>query len=123
MVHDPTTLEVSFPLSVVAPFLEATPGRVLPVVERGHYVGLIAADHLAGLVEARLVSDATDRSAPALRASDALYPLAVEVLLGARRRAAVVLEDGRVVGVLYTAHLEAAMRRAAASFGASSLSR
>ena len=46
MVHDPTTLKVSFPLSVVAPFLQASPGRVLPVVERGRYVGLIAADRL-----------------------------------------------------------------------------
>ena len=68
MVHDPTTLEVSFPLSVVAPFLQATPGRVLPVVDHGRYVGLIAADHLGGRAGAVLVEDATDRLAPALSA-------------------------------------------------------
>jgi len=123
MVHDPTTLEVSYPLSVVAPFLEATPGRVLPVVEHGHYVGLIAADHLGTLDWVRHVTDATDRSAPPLAADDPLYPLAVEVLLGSHRRAAAVLDEGHVVGVLYAPHLEAAMRRAAASLGASSLSR
>jgi hypothetical protein len=47
----------------------------------------------------------------------------VEVLLGSHRRAAAVLDEGHVVGVLYAPHLEAAMRRAAASLGASSLSR
>ena len=121
MVHDPTTLEVSFPLSVVAPFLEASPGRVLPVVERGHYVGLIGADYLSGQAGAHLVVDAADRLAPALGADDALYPVAVEALLGDHRRAAAVVDEGRVVGVLYAAHLEAAMR-AAAAFGPSSIS-
>ena len=67
MVHDPTTLEVSFPLSVVAPFLEATPGRVLPVVDHGRYVGADRRRPPRRPVEARLVSDATDRSRPALR--------------------------------------------------------
>ena len=61
MVHDPTTLEVSFPLSAVAPFLQASPGRVLPVVDRGRYVGLIAADRLPGPPGAELVGDAMDR--------------------------------------------------------------
>lgn len=123
MVHDPTTLEVSFPLSVVAPFLEATPGRVLPVVDRGVFVGLIAADHLDSAAGAMLVGDATDRGAPALSPGDPLYPVAVEAVLAGRRRAAAVLEAGQVVGVLYAAHLEAALRRATASLGASSISR
>ncbi|MGA3352197.1 MAG: site-2 protease family protein [Acidimicrobiales bacterium] len=123
MVHDPTTLEVSFPLSVVAPFLEATPGRVLPVVDAGQYVGLIAADHVPGGPGALVVGDATDRLAPALSPQDPLYPMALESVLAARRRAAVVLENGQVVGVIYAAHLEAALRRATASFGASSTSR
>jgi predicted transcriptional regulator len=123
MVHDPTTLEVSFPLSVVAPFLEATPGRVLPVVDHGRYVGLIAADHLAGRAGALLVDNATDHLAPSLAPQDPLYPVAVESLLGGRRRAAAVLEDGQVVGVLYAAHLEAALRQATAGFGASSTRR
>jgi Zn-dependent protease/predicted transcriptional regulator len=123
MVHDPTTLEVSFPLSVVAPFLEATPGRVLPVVEKGQFVGLIAAEHLGHVPGALLVGDVTDRLAPALSPRDPLYPVAVEAVLKGRRRAAVVLEAGQVVGVLYAAHLEAALRRAAASHGTSSISR
>jgi Zn-dependent protease len=123
MVHDPTTLEVSFPLSVVAPFLQATPGRVLPVVDRGRYVGLIAADYPQGRPGAQLVKDATDHLAPALSPRDPIYPVATESLLGARRRAAAVLEDGQVVGVLYTAHLEAALRRATAGLGASSIRR
>ncbi|MGO9583798.1 MAG: site-2 protease family protein [Acidimicrobiales bacterium] len=123
MVHDPATLEVSFPLSVVAPFLEATPGRVLPVVDHGRYVGLIAADHLAGRAGALLVGDATDHLPPSLAPQDPLYPVAVESLLAGRRRAAAVLEDGQVVGVLYAAHLEAALRRATAGLGASSTQR
>lgn len=121
MVHDPTTLEVSFPLSVVGPFLEASPGRVLPVVERGHYVGLIAADYLSGQTGANFVADAADRLAPSLSPEDSLYPVAVEALLVHHRRAAAVIDEGCVVGVLYAAHLEAAMRRAAARFGRSSI--
>ena len=123
MVHDPTTLEVRFPLSVVAPFLQATPGRVLPVVDHGRYVGVIAADHLDGRAGAVLVEDATDRLAPGLGPDDPLYPLATEALLAGRRRAAAVLDNGAVIGVLYAAHLEAALRRATAGFGASTSGR
>ena len=119
MVHDATTLEVSFPLSVVAPFLQASPGRVLPVVERGRYVGLIAADQLTGLPGGLLVKDATQRDVPPLSPEDPVYPVAVECLVAHRRRAAAVLEDGRVVGVLYAPHLEAAFRRALTGAGIS----
>ena len=114
MVHDPTTLEESFPLSAVAPFLQASPGRILPVVANGRYIGLIAADHLPGPDGARLVQDATDRLAPALDPDDPLYPVAVERLLAGRRRAAAVIKDGQVVGVIYSPHLVAALRRATA---------
>ena len=62
-------------------------------------------------------------SLPPLAPGDPLYPVATEVLLGARRRAAAVLEDGQVVGVLYAAHLEAALRRATSGLGASSTRR
>ena len=120
MVHDQTTLEASFPLSVVAPFLQASPGRVLPVVERGRYVGLIAADRLNGPPGALFVADATDRYAPALSSEDPLYPVAVECLVAHRRRAAAVLQDGRGVGVLYLPHLAAALHRASAGLGTSS---
>jgi Zn-dependent protease len=124
MVYDPTTLEVSFPLAVVAPFLEATPGRVVPVVEAERYVGLVAADLLTAGAQGPLLRDAAiDRSTPPLSPRDRIYPLAVETLLGGQRRAAAVLEDGRVIGVLYAAHLEAALRRATAWPGASSISR
>ena len=119
MVHDATTLEVSFPLSVVAPFLQASPGRVLPVVDRGRYVGLIAADLLTEFPGAVLVEGATQRDAPALSPEDPVYPVAVECLAGHRRRAAAVLQDGRVVGVLYAPHLEAAVRRAVTVTGTS----
>jgi Zn-dependent protease len=119
MVHDPTTLEASFPLSAVAPFLQASPGRILPVTDNGRYLGLIAADHLPGPPGALLVGDATDRLAPVLSPGDPVYPLALERLLGGRRRAATVIEDGRVVGVLYSPHLLAAVRRATAAAGAS----
>ena len=119
MVHDTTTLEVSFPLSAVAPFLQASPGRVLPVMDRGRYVGLIAADRLALSPGAVFVQDVAELNVPVLEPGDALYPAAVECLGGSRRRAAAVLEDGHVVGVLYAPHLEAALRRATANLGAS----
>ncbi len=121
MVHDPTTLEVSFPLSAVSPFLQASPGRVLPVVDRGRYIGLIAADRLPGPPGAILVADATDRAAGSLAPDDPLYPVAVECLGDLRRRAAAVVEDGQVVGVLYAAHLGAALRRANAGPGISGI--
>jgi Zn-dependent protease len=117
MVQDPTTLEVGFPLSAVSPFLQASPGRVLPVVDRGRYVGLIAADRLPGPPGALVVADATDRGTPALAPDDPLYPVAVECLGVLRRRAAAVVEDGRVVGVIYAPHLQAALRRATAALG------
>jgi CBS domain-containing protein len=123
MVHDPTTLEATFPLSVVAPFLEASPGRVLPVVDRGRLVGLVSADRLPGPAGAQMVIDATDREAPVLAADDPVYPVAVEALAAGRRRAAAVTADGHVVGVLYAPHLEAALRRATSHLGASSLRR
>jgi Zn-dependent protease len=123
MVHDPTTLEVSFPLAAVSPFLQASPGRVLPVVDRGRYVGLIAADRLPGPPGALLVADATDRAAASLAPDDPLYPVAVECLGAFRRRAAAVVEDGRVVGVLYAPHLEAALRRATTGPGISGIRR
>lgn len=123
MVPDATTLEVSFPLSAVAPFLEAAPGRVLPVVDSGRYVGLTAADHLGGVRGGLVVGEVTDRLAPTLTTDEPLYPVAVETLLGGRRRAAAVLEGGRVVGVLYAPHLESALRRAAAGLGTQSLRR
>ena len=115
MVHDPTTLEVSFPLSAVAPFLQASPGRVLPVVDRGtvrrpHRRRLGCPD----LPAPALVGDATDRDAPTLSAGDPVYPGAVECLPLAGAAPAAVLDDNRVVGVLYAAHLEAALRRATA---------
>jgi hypothetical protein len=123
MVQDPATLEVSFPLSAVAPFLEASPGRVLPVVDGGRYVGLTAADRLPGPPGAHLVSDVTDRDAPALGAGDPLYPVALECLAGGRRRAAAVLDGEQVVGVLYAPHLQAALRRATAGLGTPSVRR
>jgi hypothetical protein len=59
------------------------------------------------------VSDATDRDAPALSAADPIYPDAVQRLLpSGSRRAAAVLEEDRVVGVLYAPHVAAALRRA-----------
>jgi len=115
MVHDGTTLEASFPLSAVAAFLEATPGRMLPVLDRGRYIGLIAADHLPGPEGARLVGDATDRLAPSLSADDPLYPVAVQRLLAGGRRAAAVIGDGGVSGVVYSPHVLAALRRATAA--------
>ena len=124
MVHDSTTLEVSFPLAVVGPFLEATPGRVVPVVERGQYVGLISADLLGAAAQGPLLRDAViDRLTPPLSPRDRIYPLAVTTLLAGQRRAAAVLVDGAVVGVLYSAHLEAALRRATTLPGATSISR
>jgi Zn-dependent protease len=112
MVHDPTTLEASFPLAAVSPFLQASPGRVLSVVDRGRYLGMIAADRLPGPPGALVVADAADRDAPLLAPADPLYPVAVERLGALRCRAAAVAEDGHFVGVLYAAHLEAALRRA-----------
>lgn len=119
MVHDPTTLEVSFPLAAVAPFLQASPGRVLPVVDHGRYVGLTSADHLYGAGPGAVtVRDVTDTYTAALSATDPLYPAAVQTLLGDRRRAAAVLEDGHVVGVIYAPHVAVAMRRATAGTAA-----
>ena len=123
MVHDPTTLEVSFPLSAVAPFLQASPGRVLPVVDRGRYVGLIAADRLPGPPRAELVGDAMDRGAPTLSVRDPVYPTAVDHLSAVGRRAAAVLDNDHVVGVMYSAHVEAALRRATTALGASTVRR
>ena len=117
MVHDLTTLESSFPLSAVAPFLEASPGRVEPVVTSGRYVGLVAADRLPGPPGATRVADVALINAPTLAPDDLVYPTALEVLGPEGRSAAAVLDDGRVIGVVYRAHVEAAIRRATGALG------
>ena len=74
--------------------------------------------HGASWWSAREGRDPT-RDVPPLSPEDPVYPVAVECLVAHRRRAAAVLEDGRVVGVLYAPHLEAAFRRALTGAGIS----
>ena len=77
---------------------------------------------IVGLIE-ESQSHLSATGVPRLGPDDPLYPLATEALLAGRRRAAAVLDNGAVIGVLYAAHLEAALRRATAGFGASTSGR
>ena len=60
---------------------------------------------------------------PRLMPGTLCIPVAVECATFSGRRAAAVLDDDHVVGVLYAAHLEAALRRATAGRGVSSAQR
>jgi predicted transcriptional regulator len=122
MAQDPTTVLAEVTVQQLLPWLQAYPGRAVPIVEADRYVGIAAVEDLIAQPWAT-VGEACDRTAPVLDATQPLYPAALEAFSAFPRHQLAVTNDGHVVGVLYRWTLQAVAQQnqgvAAASPGRS----
>jgi Zn-dependent protease len=110
MAHDPTTVLAEVTVQQLLPWLQAYPGRAVPIVQNGRYLGIAAVEDLI-LQPSATVGDACDKAAPVLDASQPLYPTALETFSNFPRNQLVVMTGGHVVGVLYRWTLQAVARQ------------
>jgi Zn-dependent protease len=110
MAHDPTTVLAEVTVQQLLPWLQSYPGRAVPIVSAGHYLGIAAMEDLIVQPWAT-VGDACDKTAPVLEASQPLYPDALEAFSKFPRNQLPVMSDGHVVGVLYRWTLQAVLRQ------------
>jgi Zn-dependent protease len=110
MAHDPTTVLAEVTVQQLLPWLQGFPGRAVPIVAGGHYVGIAAMEDLI-VQPLATVGDACDRAAPVLDASQPLYPAALEAFSTFPRNQLAVMSNGHVVGVLYRWTLQAVFRQ------------
>jgi predicted transcriptional regulator len=106
MAQDPTTVLAEVTVQQLLPWLQAYPGRAVPIVEADRYVGIAAVEDLVARPGAT-VGEACDRTAPVLDAAQPLYPTALEAFSAFPRHQLAVMNDGHVVGVLYRWTLQA----------------
>lgn len=110
MAHDPTTVLAEVTVQQLLPWLQAYPGRAVPIVENDRYLGIAAVEDLI-LQPGATVGEACDRVAPVLDASQPLYPTALEAFSRVPRNQLAVMAGGHVVGVLYRWTLQAVVRQ------------
>lgn len=110
MARDPTTVLSEVTVQQLLPWLQAYPGRAVPIVENGRYLGIAAVEDLIVQPWAT-VGEACDKTAPVLDASQPLYPTALESFSVFPRNQLAVMSDGHVVGVLYRWTLQAVLRQ------------
>jgi hypothetical protein len=110
MAHDPTTVLGEVTVQQLVPWLQAYPGRAVPIVENDRYLGIAAVEDLIVQPWAT-VRDACDKAAPVLDASQPLFPAALEAFSRFRRNQLAVMSDGHVVGVLYRWTLQAVVNQ------------
>jgi Zn-dependent protease len=110
MAHDPTSVLAEVTVQQLLPWLQNYPGRAVPIVAAGRYVGIAAMEDLIVQPSAS-VGDACDRTAPVLDASQPLYPAALEAFSNFPRNQLTVMSGGHVVGVLYRWTLQAVLRQ------------
>lgn len=110
MAHDPTTVLAEVSTQQLLPWLQAYPGRAVPIVENGRYLGIAAVEDLITRPLAT-VGEACDKSSPVLDASQTIFPAALEVFSAFPRNQLAVMSGGHVVGVLYRWTLQAVVRQ------------
>ncbi|HXY43803.1 MAG TPA: site-2 protease family protein [Acidimicrobiales bacterium] len=110
MARDPTTVLAAVTVQQLLPWLQAYPGRAVPIVENARYLGIAAVEDLV-LQPWATVGEACDKTAPVLDASQPLYPAALEAFSRVRRNQLAVMSGGQVVGVLYRWTLQAVVRQ------------
>jgi Zn-dependent protease len=110
MARDQTTVPPAVTVHEVGSWLAMYPGRAIPVVDAGRYVGIVGAEDLAGATSWSPVGSVCDRAAPVLDAADLAYPRAFEAFSQSGRDQLVVTWMGEPVGVLYSATLAAVAR-------------
>jgi Zn-dependent protease len=113
MAADHTTVSALLTVSQLAPWLWAFPGRGVPVVDGGRYVGIVANEDLAGADPFAAVGGVSDHDAPVLDPDEAVYPAAVQAFATSPRNQLSVLHDGQISGVVYRSSMEAAIRQTA----------
>ncbi|MHB1508141.1 MAG: site-2 protease family protein [Acidimicrobiales bacterium] len=110
MAHDPTTVLSSVTAQQLLPWLQAYPGRAVPIVENGRYLGLAAVEDLIAHPVAT-VGEACDKSAPVLDASQPIFPAALEAFSQFPRNQLAAMSGGYVVGVIYRWTVQAVARQ------------
>jgi Zn-dependent protease len=110
MAHDPTTVLAEVTVQQLLPWLQSYPGRAVPIVSEGRYVGIAAMEDLIVQPWAT-AGEACDKTAPVLDATLPLYPAALEAFQGSPRNQLTVMDAGHVVGVLYRWTLQAVFRQ------------
>jgi Zn-dependent protease len=120
MAHDPTTVLAEVTVQQLLPWLQSFPGRAVPIVAAGRYVGIAALEDLIVQPWAT-VGEACDKAAPVLDTSQPLYPAALEAFSSFPRNQLSVMSDGHVVGVLYRWTLQAVLRQNQGAVSASGL--
>lgn len=110
MAHDPTTVLSEVTVQQLVPWLQAYPGRAVPIVENGRYLGIAAVEDLV-MHPFATVGQACDKEASVLDASQPLFPAALEAFSLCRRNQLAVMSNGQVVGVLYRWTLQTVVRQ------------
>jgi Zn-dependent protease len=101
MAQDPTSVLSEVTVGQLAPWLAGFPGRAVPIVEAGNFVGIVGMEELLSASPYATVGEAADRRAPVLDASQAVYPDAINAFASTPRLQLAVMSGGRIVGVLY----------------------
>lgn len=100
MIANPITVDAATQSGYLLEMIQRTSQREFPMIEGGHYAGMITADHLMAYPPGTYVGYIADRGCPAVAPSDLLEDAEMKVLGPSRRPAIAVIEEGQVVGLL-----------------------
>lgn len=100
MVTNPITVDAATQTGYLLDMTRRTSQREFPMIEGGHYAGMITADHLMTYPPGTYVGYIADRGCPAVAPSDLLEDAEMKVLGPSRRPAIAVIDEGQVVGLL-----------------------
>lgn len=100
MIANPITVDAATQTGYLLEMIKRTPQREFPMIEGGHYAGMITADHLMAYPPGTYAGYIADRGCPAVAPSTRLEDAEMKVLGPSRRSAIAVIEEGRVVGLL-----------------------
>lgn len=100
MVTNPITVDAATQSGYLLEMVRRTSQREFPMLEGGHYAGMITTDVLMAYPPTTYVGYIADRGCPAVAPSDSLDHAEITVLGPSGRPAIAVIEDGQVVGLL-----------------------
>ncbi len=111
MTADPTSVLAEVTVGQLAPWLASFPGRAVPIVGPDGYVGIVAMEDLLQASPWTPVGDVADRTARVLEAAQPVYPDGISAFGSTPRLQLAVMDNGRVVGVLYRWSLQNLLRQ------------
>jgi Zn-dependent protease len=112
MIPCGSLLEASLTVGETSESLRARPDQSTPVVDHGHYLGMLSAADIEGATADQKLARLADKAAPLLRPDDDLYPDAIGAFQESNRHQLAVGEGGAIVGLLYDADVKSLLRRA-----------